>query len=483
MLLTSLILGENASLVEKIDISNIRISGVTADSRMVEPGFLFAALPGATHDGRNFVSAAIERGAAAIIGPIGTHAPKNIPVLTSSDARATFAHLTAKFFQLQPKIIAAVTGTNGKTSVVTFTQPIWSSIGLNSVSIGTLGLQLPDGSTKPTLTTPDTVTLHKELANAVENDISHVVLEASSHGLEQRRIDGVNLMAAGFTNLSHDHLDYHHTKDKYISAKMRLFKDLLTSEGVAVINADTPEAGVIRKDFCGRKITYGFKGEQLVLRSIKTISAGIRVSLEVYGTPLIINFPLLGRFQAYNILCAAGLAIGCGASADSVISALKKLKEVKGRIQLAGKLNGGSVYIDYAHTPSALENALLSLRPHTVGRLITVFGCGGNRDRTKRRMMGAISEKFSDITIVTDDNPRSEDPAKIRSEILEGALNGIEIGHRIDAIAKGLKMLKAGDLLLIAGKGHEKEQIIGEKVLSFDDLAVTKTLIETLNHT
>ena len=481
MLLTRLILGENASLVEKVDISKITISGVTADSRSVRPGFLFAALPGTNHDGRNFVSSAIERGAAAVMGPKGTQAPKGIPVLTCSDARATFAHLTAKFFQLQPKIIAAVTGTNGKTSVVNFTQQIWNVMGIDSVSIGTLGLRLPDGSTKPTLTTPDAVTLHRELAEAVEKNISHVVLEASSHGLEQRRIDGVNLMAAGFTNLSHDHLDYHHTKDKYISAKMRLFKDLLTSEGVAVINADTPESGIIRKNFCGRKITYGFKGEQLVLRRIKTITSGIRVSAEVYGTQLTLDFPLLGKFQAYNILCAAGLAIGCGASADRIINTLKKLKGVEGRIQLAGNLNGGSIYIDYAHTPSALENALLSLRPHTEGRLITVFGCGGNRDKVKRRMMGAISEKFSDITIVTDDNPRSEDPEKIRSDILKGAPNGIEIGQRADAIEKGLKMLKAGDLLLIAGKGHEKEQIIGERISPFSDLAVTKKLIETLD--
>ncbi|CAN0543359.1 unnamed protein product, partial [Laminaria digitata] len=372
---------------------------------------------------------------------------------------------------------AAVTATNGKTSVAPFTRQIWTLLGNQAVSLGTLGLQLPDGSVKPSLTTPDPVTLHADLADLARAGIDHAVLEASSHGLDQRRLDGVKLRAAGFTNLSRDHLDYHGTIEAYREAKTRLFGALLPADGIAVLNADIPEMTSLADAFGGKIISYGRRGTDLQLRTAKPSHSGTRIKLNAFGQETEIDLPLAGDFQVYNVLCAAGLAIACGSDTHSVIGCLDKLSGVPGRLAMAGTVNGGSVYIDYAHTPDALENVLKAMRPHTTGRLIAVMGCGGDRDRGKRPMMGRIATDLADIAIVTDDNPRSEEPLAIRREILAAAPGARDIGDRETAIREAVSMLSAGDVLVIAGKGHETGQIVGTETRPFDDLLVARSAI------
>ena len=460
------------------DIGEMDITGLTADSRAVQPGFLFAALPGSTADGRDFIDAAIQNGAAAILAPEDTDPAVGAALITSPDARAALAHMAAAFYGAQPENIAAVTGTNGKTSVAHFTRQIWSMLGHTAVSLGTLGLQMPDGTLKPSLTTPDPVTLHADLAELARQGVTHAVLEASSHGLDQRRTDGVRLKAAAFTNLTRDHLDYHGTVENYLAAKARLFSALLPQDGVAVLNSDIPEFDALASRFAGRTLTYGRKASDLVLHTAAPTHRGTDIALSILGTDIDIELPLAGAFQTYNVLCAAGLAIGCGADAKAVADCLGSLQGVPGRMQLAGTVSGGSVFIDYAHTPDALENVLSALRPHTQGRLISVIGCGGDRDRGKRPMMGGISDRLADITIVTDDNPRSEDAASIRAEILAAAPHADEIGDRAAAIDKAVSMIGNGDVAVIAGKGHETGQIVGDQVLPFDDLLVSRAAID-----
>ena len=459
------------------DIGELDITGLTADSRAVRPGFLFAALPGSNVDGRAFIDAAIENGAAAILAPENTDKPDGAPLVTAPDARAALAHMAAAFYAEQPTTIAAVTGTNGKTSVAHFTRQIWSMTGNDAVSIGTLGLQMPDGTVKPSLTTPDPVTLHADLGELSRDGVTHAVLEASSHGLDQRRMDGVRLKAAAFTNLTRDHLDYHGTIENYFAAKARLFADLLPKDGTAVLNADIPELDALRKLHAGRTLTYGHRGDDLILRDAVPTHSGTRVDAGILGRDLKLELPLAGAFQVFNVLCAAGLAIGSGTQRDAVIDSLGQLEGVPGRMQLAGTVSGGSVYIDYAHTPDALENVLAALRPHTKGRLISVIGCGGDRDRGKRPMMGEISARLADATIVTDDNPRSEDAASIRAEILAAVPGALEIGDRAEAIDKAVTDISEGDIAVIAGKGHETGQIVGEEILPFDDLLVARAAI------
>jgi UDP-N-acetylmuramoyl-L-alanyl-D-glutamate--2,6-diaminopimelate ligase len=454
------------------------ITGLTADSRAVEPGFLFAALPGTKIDGRSYIDAAIADGAAAILAPEGTEPPReDVAMVTSPDPRAALAHIAAAFYRDQPDTIAAVTGTNGKTSVAHFTRQIWSLLGRQAVSMGTLGLQLPDSSVKPTLTTPDPVSLHADLAELARNGASHVVMEASSHGLDQRRMDGVKLRAAGFTNLSRDHLDYHGTFENYLAAKTRLFVDLLPEDGIAVLNADIPEFAGLSAAFNGETISYGRNGAELKLHDAMPTQDGTHLSLEAFGTRHEIDLPLAGVFQTYNVLCAAGLVIACGENSADVIACLSRLQGVPGRLEFAGSVNGAGVYIDYAHTPDALENVLSAIRPHTSARLSVIFGCGGDRDRGKRPMMGRIAAEHADIAIVTDDNPRSETASAIRQEIMAAAPGAQEIGDRAKAIAYAVSQLNQGDILIIAGKGHETGQIIGDEIRPFDDLLVARDTI------
>lgn len=484
MRLIDLLPGEITQVNLTDELRDREITGLTADSRAVEPGFLFAALPGTKVDGRDFIDAAIAQGAAAVLAPEGTKIAGGFTaLLTSPDARAALAHIAAAFYRDQPETIAAVTGTNGKTSVAHFTRQIWSLLGHRAVSMGTLGLQLPDGTVKPTLTTPDPVTLHADLAEIARNGASHAVLEASSHGLDQRRMDGVRLRAAGFTNLSRDHLDYHGTVENYLAAKMRLFSNLLPADGTAVLNADVPEFARIAAAYHGQVISYGRNGIDLKLVEAVPTEHGTHLSVDAFGQRFEIDLRLAGAFQTYNVLCAAGLAIGCRENSDDVMNCLPRLQGVPGRLERAGTLNGAGVYIDYAHTPDALENVLTAMRPHTTARLVVVFGCGGDRDRGKRPMMGSIATGHADIAIVTDDNPRSETASAIRREIMEAAPEAREIGDRADAIEKAVSLLSAGDVLVIAGKGHETGQIVGDEIRPFDDLIVARDAIKAAGGT
>jgi len=477
--------------IEEVTIAgrpeSIEITGLTADSRAVEPGFLFAALPGSRADGRRFIPEALNRGAAAVLAPAGTDLPDtdpsgaDVPLLTSAEPRAALAHMAAAFHGRQPATMAAVTGTNGKTSVAHFTQQIWTACGRRAASMGTLGLRLPDGTTRPTLTTPDPVTLHADLATLADAGVTHCILEASSHGLDQHRLDGVRLSAAAFTNLSRDHLDYHGTEERYLAAKRRLFADLLDSDGTAVLNADVAEYAAFAAVARGRVVSYGRGGVDIRLDDLRPTESGLDVTAAFFGQPVSLHLDLPGAFQAANALCAAGLAVACGESPAGVLEALRKLRGVPGRLQLAGNHpSGAAVFIDYAHTPDALANVLHALRPHAGGRLVVVFGCGGDRDRGKRPMMGKIAADLADLAIVTDDNPRSEPADAIRAEIMAAASRATEIGDRAEAIRHAVGLLAAGDVLVVAGKGHETGQIVGNTVLPFDDLLIAREALAAL---
>lgn len=479
MHLIDLLPGEITQVNLTADLRERDITGLTADSRAVTPGFLFAALPGTKVDGRNYIDTAIANGAAAILAPTGTEiANDDVALLTAPNARAALAHIAAAFYSDQPDTIAAVTGTNGKTSVAHFTRQIWSMLGHQAVSIGTLGLHMPDGTVKPTLTTPDPVTLHADLAALARDGASHAVLEASSHGLDQNRMDGVRIQAAAFTNLSRDHLDYHGTIENYLAAKARLFTELLPLDGVAVLNADSPEFSELAASISGTILSYGRQGKDIVLRDAVPTQDGTHISVEVLGQACEIDLPLAGAFQVYNVLCAAGLAIACGETSAGVTDCLPHLLGVPGRLERAGIVNGAGVYIDYAHTPDALENVLSAMRPHTRSRLTVVIGCGGDRDRGKRPMMGRIATDLADSVIVTDDNPRSETASVIRQEIMTAAPEALEIGDRAVAIGKAISDLSSGDILVIAGKGHETGQIVGDEIHPFDDLVVARAAIQ-----
>ena len=456
------------------------ITGLASDSRAVAPGFLFAALPGSRADGRRFIPDAIRRGASAILAPTGTSVAGNrVALVTSGDARAALARLAAAFSGRQPATVAAVTGTNGKTSVAHFTRRIWSMLGFEAAAIGTLGLTV-DGACEnpPGLTTPDPVSLHGALAGLAGKGIDRAVIEASSHGLDQRRLDGVRLRAAAFTNLTRDHLDYHGTWPAYRAAKLRLFSELLPEDGVAVANADAPEFGAVTAAAKGRVVSYGFAGRDLRLAEATPAADGQLLSLRAFGRDAKVDLPLAGRFQALNALCAIGLAVACGAEPGDALGCAERLSGAPGRMQRIGRLpRGGAAYVDYAHTPDALENVLLALRPHAAGRLIVVFGCGGDRDRGKRPAMGRVASALADLAIVTDDNPRSEAPAAIRAGILAAAPAAMEIGDRAEAIAKGVDLAGDRDVLVVAGKGHESGQIVGDEILPFDDAEVARNAV------
>ena len=457
------------------------IAGLTADSRAVRPGFVFAALPGVKADGRAYIADALAKGAVAVLAPEGTELPPGTAavLLTDSQPRLAFARMAAAFHGgRQPETVVAVTGTNGKTSTVQFAAQIWTRLGLPAASLGTLGLLGPGLHGYGGMTTPDPVSLHRDLAAAKDAGIDHLAMEASSHGLEQFRLDGVAIKAAGFTNLTLDHLDYHGTMEAYRDAKAMLFNRILPAGGVAVLNADSPEFQHIATicDHRGQRVlSYGVAGSELRVTGVEPLAHGQRLALSVLGRDVTVDLPLAGRFQAWNVLCALGLVIGSGGDAERALATLPALEGVPGRLQhVATHPNGATVYVDYAHTPDALETVLRALKPHAARHLVTVFGCGGDRDRSKRPVMGALAARLADRAIVTDDNPRTEDPAFVRGQVLAAATGELagkleEIGDRAEAIRTAVRQLQPGDVLVIAGKGHEQGQTIGTEVRPFDD--------------
>jgi UDP-N-acetylmuramoyl-L-alanyl-D-glutamate--2,6-diaminopimelate ligase len=450
------------------------ISGLTADSRQVKPGYLFAALPGTKVDGAEFIPQAIKAGAAAVIAGTSVLVPQANSILIKSDnPHQLFARVASRFAGSQPDIVVAVTGTNGKTSVAAFVRQIWQSMGFRAASIGTVGIVGPSGEEYLAHTTPDPVKLHHTLAGLKLDHVTHLAMEASSHGLAQFRLDGVRLAAAGFTNLTRDHLDYHATFEDYFAAKMRLFSELLPEGAAAVINADSDiaEDVIARGRAHGLRIfTVGQKGSGIKLVSSQRDGFGQRLVLATESGQHEIYLPLVGDFQVSNALVAAGLVIVTGGEEVLAIHALESLKGAKGRLDLvAHSAKGAPIFVDYAHTPDALEKAILALKPYVKRKLAVVFGAGGDRDKGKRPQMGAIVAKFADIAYVTDDNPRSEDPATIRAQVMAACPGGIDIGDRALAIRTAVDALEDGDILLVAGKGHEPGQAIGGKVLPFSD--------------
>jgi len=472
---------------------DIEITGITADSRQVKPGFLFAALPGLILDGRDFIESAASEGATAILVPEGTQLDSiltssetnNVQLISDANPRKRFALIAASFYDRQPEKVAAVTGTNGKSSVVEFTRQIWNILHFKAASLGTLGtLGIRSGqvSNLANLTTPDPVKLHLTLSKLAGEGISHLALEASSHGLEQHRLDGIRLDVGAFTNLTRDHLDYHHSMDEYFSAKKRLFGEILSADGIAVLNADVPHFKELSK-LCNTRgvevLSYGRLGNYIHLSKTRPNKDGNLINITVSGKPYELPLPLVGEFQVSNALCALGICLATGAETTRAVDSLSTIEGVSGRLELIGQLlNGGRVYVDYAHTPDGLYSVLKTLRNHTTGRLAVVFGCGGDRDPGKRREMGSIAAKLADSIYITDDNPRHEDPSLIRANILDGAPNGVEIDDRAEAIRAAISAIEANDVLLIAGKGHESSQIIGDSRKSFSDAETARVALE-----
>jgi UDP-N-acetylmuramoyl-L-alanyl-D-glutamate--2,6-diaminopimelate ligase len=462
---------------------DIDIYGITADSRAVKPGFVFVAVPGSKADGARFVPAAVSAGAALIVSSKQAlfEAPSTVPVLRVDNPRRTLALMAARYARAQPDIIVAVTGTQGKTSIASFVRQIWAAQGLKAASLGTIGLVRPDGSVVDSLTTPDPVTLHTLLAELTTEGVDHLAMEASSHGLEQCRLDGVRLTAGAFNNIGHDHLDYHQDFEDYFTQKKRLFRELLPKGAGAVINADDPRSAEVVEEAYGRGLkvmTVGRAGKSIKLEKLESVGFEQQVTLRHEGERFEIRLPLIGGYQASNALMAAGLCIAAGSPPEGAFDRLQALKGVTGRLEMAGGVREAMVVIDYAHKPDALAAALQALRPFVTGKLICVFGCGGDRDRGKRPMMGRIASELADLVIVTDDNPRTEQPASIRAEIMAGATGAREIGDRREAILAAAHQLAAGDVLLVAGKGHETGQYVGDHVLPFSDHEV---VAEALN--
>ncbi len=453
------------------------VAGVTADSRQVAPGFLFAALPGTRADGTRFIPEAVKRGAVAILA--GADAalpdlPAGVAVARAENPARAFSLAAARFWRHQPVTIVAVTGTNGKSSVAEFTRQIWSFMGFRAASMGTLGVSGPGlEDLSVAHTTPDPAHLHETLAKMRKRGISHLAMEASSHGLAQCRLDGVLLAAGAFTNLTRDHLDYHGSMEAYFAAKMRLFEELLNSPAGAVVNMDDPHGAEVMKRARARGLVTlgtGEAGGELTLLERREEGLCQHLRLRGRGGEYAVCLPLPGRFQAENALVAAGLVIAAGGPEAEAVMALERLRGARGRLELAGRTRAGApVFVDYAHTPAALETALAALRPHARGRLIVVFGAGGDRDRGKRPLMGAAAARLADAVIITDDNPRSEEPAAIRAEILAACPQAREVGERALAIRAALEMLSPDDLLLVAGKGHETGQTIGGRTHPFSD--------------
>ena len=460
----------------------VDIRGIACDSREVKPGFLFAALPGSTLDGRDYIDDAVDHGAVAVLASPGTAVQRgDVHLVTDANPRHRLALVSARFYGTQPKTITAVTGTNGKTSVVTFASQIWNVMGRSAGYIGTLGLQAPGISNSLSHTTPDPVVLHKVLAELALNGVDHLAVEASSHGLDQCRLDGVRITVAAFTNLSQDHLDYHGKSDSYFAAKLRLFSEVMAADGTAILHADLAQFETVAET-CKRRgqtvVSYGRSGADLSILRQRPADGGQVVDLDIRGIRREVMLPLVGRFQAENALCALGIALATGAEFDAAIEALSTLEGVPGRLQrVATHPCGAPAYVDYAHTPDALAHVLKALKPYASNRLVVVFGCGGDRDVGKRPLMGEIACQYADRVIVTDDNPRTEDPATIRRQVVAGCDRAIEVRDRAEAIRGAVAGLDEGDVLVIAGKGHERDQIVGSCVRPFDDAEITRAAV------
>lgn len=470
--------------------ADIAVTGLSMDSRAVRPGHLFAALAGSRAHGAAYIPTALERGAVAILtdaegAQLAGDLPAGVALVIAEEPRAALAMAAALWFGRQPQTMAAVTGTNGKTSVATFTRQIWMALGEAAINIGTTGVE--GAWTAPSAhTTPDPITLHAMLAEAAEAGVTHAAMEASSHGLDQRRMDGVRLMAGAFTNFTQDHLDYHGTFEAYFEAKMGLFTRLLPPDAAAVVNLNDPKGAEVAAIAAARGlrvITVGHaEGCDLRILAQRFDSAGQDLRLSYGGVAYQVRLDLIGGFQAENVALAAGLCIGCGAQPSAVFEVLPRLAGVRGRMQLAAtRRNGAPVFVDYAHTPDAIETALKALRPHVMGRLVIAFGAGGDRDRTKRPLMGAAAAKYADVLFVTDDNPRSEDPAAIRAEIIKACPEATEVGDRAEAILRAVDALGPGDAALIAGKGHETGQVIGRDIFPFDDVEQASIAVAALD--
>ncbi len=451
--------------------ADTEITGLTADSRKVQPGYVFAALQGVIADGRDYIPGALKAGAVAVIG-------RDLPAmeaiaLEADEPRLALAKAAARFYARQPELTVAITGTNGKSSTVDFLRQIWASAGLQAASMGTLGAIGPSGHIDLGHTTPDPVAIHATLDTLAGEGVTHAAMEASSHGLAQFRLDAVRLGAVAFTNLTQDHLDYHNTMDEYRDAKLRLFSELAPRGVPAVVNADSDQR-LFFEDAAKQAgldvVSVGWRGEDLKIEELMPKATGQRLFLDWHGEKAAVDLPLIGEFQALNALTAAGLALVTGTPLQDVATGMAALKPVKGRLEFVGQTReGAGVFVDYAHTPAGLDVLIRAARPHTAGRLVIVFGCGGDRDKGKRPLMGGVAAKHADHVIVTDDNPRSEDPASIRADVLAGTPGGVEIGDRGEAIRRAVADLEKGDTLLIAGKGHETGQIIGDKVIPFSD--------------
>jgi UDP-N-acetylmuramoyl-L-alanyl-D-glutamate--2,6-diaminopimelate ligase len=465
--------------------AGLDVGGVTADSRAVKRGDVFVAIAGGNADGLRFIDAAIAAGAAAIVADRApeTPLPDHVVFARVGNARRTLALIAAKFYPRQPRIIAAITGTSGKTSVAAFTRQIWTALGHRAASIGTIGVVAPSGETYGSLTTPDPVALHRSLDALAGDGVSHLAIEASSHGLDQYRLDGLHIAAGGFTNITRDHLDYHPTFEAYLAAKLRLFEDLLAPGAAAIIDVDQDHADTVVAASAARGlsvITVGRKGTGIRLQHSAIDGFSQLLRLEHDQKHYHVRLPLVGEFQIENALVAAGVALVTGGNAGLVFAALEQLAGAKGRLERVGVSRGAQIFVDYAHKPDALAKALDALRPYVIGRLVVVFGAGGDRDRGKRPLMGAVAAAKADRVIVTDDNPRSEDAAAIRTAIIAAAAGAVEIGDRREAIRRAITDLRSGDVLLIAGKGHETGQIIGDRVIPFSDHEAVATALKEL---
>ncbi len=460
--------------------ADLRVTGFAIDHRKVADGTIFGAFRGAKFNGEDFIADAIAAGALAVVALPDATVLGALHIV-SDNPRKTFAQIAAKFFAPFPKSIAAVTGTNGKTSTAELSRQLWRMAGYNAASIGTLGITTADEQVRTGLTTPDIVTFLSNMSGLSREGVSHAIFEASSHGLDQYRVAGVSVGVVAFTNLSRDHLDYHGGMDSYFEAKMRLFDEIASDAATAVIWADDSwsEKAIARaKKRDLNLITVGENGRGIRLISRKPTQLGQDLEIEVQGEIYKINLPLIGAYQASNALTACGVVIGSGEKAEDVIANLSRLQTVRGRLERAAIARSGApIYVDYAHTPDGLDAAIKALRPHTNGRLIVVFGAGGDRDVGKRPLMGVVAKDHADICIITDDNPRGEDPTAIRGAIRQGAPDALDIGDRREAIAKAIQMAAAGDIVLIAGKGHEQGQIVGDRILPFDDVEVARECI------
>ncbi|MDX2073881.1 MAG: UDP-N-acetylmuramoyl-L-alanyl-D-glutamate--2,6-diaminopimelate ligase [Alphaproteobacteria bacterium] len=461
------------------------ITDITQDSREAGPGSLFAAIKGEKIDGVQFIAQAEAMGAVAVLCAADAELPPTkMRVIRAENPRLALAQIAAQFMPAQPEQLVAITGTDGKTSTADFFRQLAHLCGQASASIGTLGVIGGNDETwlEATHTTPGAISLHGILSDMAQSGITHVAMEASSHGLAQYRMHGARLQAAAFTNFARDHLDFHHTEAEYFAAKMKLFSEILPAGGIAVINADDKRAADVRAIAAVRGhevVDFGMKAEDMKILSLAPLPHGQEMRCRLFGREHALAIPLVGSFQAMNILAAIGLALPTGLALDSLLAAVPTLAGVPGRLQLAATTaKGAGVYVDYAHTPAALVNILATLRPHTKGKLHLVFGCGGNRDAGKRPEMGKIASELADAVIVTDDNPRSEDPAAIRKAILAACPRALEIADRSEAIITAISALGAGDILVIAGKGHEKMQVIGGVEHPHDDVAVARAAVK-----